>query len=216
VGIADAPFVIVDTTGYIEGAGRVLKGYEIEAVRPDLIVAIERRREIEGILRAHRTYRTIRIRPSRRARLRETLERDMARERAFAAYFREARRMEFGLDDLVIQRSLIFTGEPVPLPGALYAEGTAEGLVAVTESPPPGFEFARLLKPGFERGLLCGVADEGSRGVGLALIESIDFGKRTVSLMSPVPVDKVRVLQIGDLYIGLDGREIGRVEREGL
>jgi polynucleotide 5'-kinase involved in rRNA processing len=52
--------------------------------------------------------------------------------------------------------------------------------------------------------------------VGLALIESIDFAKRTVSLMSPVRAEKVRVLQVGDLYIGLDGRELGRVDREGL
>jgi polynucleotide 5'-hydroxyl-kinase GRC3/NOL9 len=139
----------------------------------------------------------------------------MAREKAFAAYFREARRLEIGLPDLVFQRSLIFTGDPVPLPGALYAEGTAEGLVAVAESAPTGFEVARLLKPGFERNLLCGVADEANRGAGLALIESIDFAKRTVSLMSPVPAEKVRVLQLGDLYIGLDGRELGRVEREG-
>jgi polynucleotide 5'-hydroxyl-kinase GRC3/NOL9 len=216
VGIADAPFVLVDTTGYVEGAGRVLKGYKIEAVRPDLIVAIERRSELEAILRAHRTYRTIRIRPSRKARPRDTWERDTAREKAFAAYFREVRRLQLGLDDLVFQRSLIFTGDPVPLPGALYAEGTAEGLVVVAESAPAGFEVARLLKPGFERNLLCGVADEGNRGVGLALIEAIDFAKRTVSLMSPVPADKVRVLQLGDLHIGLDGRELGRVDREGL
>jgi polynucleotide 5'-hydroxyl-kinase GRC3/NOL9 len=46
---ADAPFVIVDTTGYIEGTGRVLKSYKIEAVRPDLIVAIEKCGELEAI-----------------------------------------------------------------------------------------------------------------------------------------------------------------------
>jgi polynucleotide 5'-hydroxyl-kinase GRC3/NOL9 len=38
VNAADAAFVIVDTTGYIEASGRVLKGYKIDAVRPDLIV----------------------------------------------------------------------------------------------------------------------------------------------------------------------------------
>jgi polynucleotide 5'-kinase involved in rRNA processing len=60
------------------------------------------------------------------------------------------------------------------------------------------------------------VADECNRGVGLALIQSIDFDRRTVLLVSPVPVEKVRVLQVGDLYVGLDGRELGRVGREGL
>ncbi|MGO8842470.1 MAG: hypothetical protein ACLQF1_15470 [Methyloceanibacter sp.] len=48
----------------------------------------------------------------------------------------------------------------------------------------------------------------------MSLIESIDFGRRTVLLMSPVPMEKVRVLLVGDLYVGLDGRELGQVGRE--
>lgn len=216
VGAADAPFVIVDTTGYIEGTGRVLKSYKIEAVRPDLIVAIEKRGELEAILRGHRTRPTIRIRPSRKARLRDRWERDLARERAFAAYFKEARRLELKLDQIVVQRTLLFTGEPVYLAGALYAERTAEGIVAVAEGPVAGTQAAKWLKPGFERGLLCGVADECDRGAGLAIIESIDFGRRMISLLSPVAAAKLRVLQLGDLYIGPDGRELGRVVRDGI
>jgi polynucleotide 5'-hydroxyl-kinase GRC3/NOL9 len=212
----DAPFVIVDTTGFVEGAGRVLKGYKIEAIRPDLIVAIEKRGELEPILRPHAGYRAIRIRPSRKARPRDRWERDLARERAFAAYFRDARRAEIELDRLAFQRALLFTGEPVALAGAIYAERTAEGLVAVAERPLVGGEFAKWLKAGFERGLLCGVTDEHDRGIGLAVLEGIDFGRRSVALMSPVPAEGIRVLQLGDLYVGLDGRELGRVAREGL
>jgi polynucleotide 5'-hydroxyl-kinase GRC3/NOL9 len=216
VSAADAPFVVIDTTGYVEGAGRVLKAYKIEAVRPDLVIAIERRGELETILRSHRTYRTIRIRPSRKARPRDRWERDLAREKAFAAYFKDAHRLEFKLDEIVFQRSLLFTGEPVAVAGALYAERTSEGVVAVAEGPLAGAESAKWLRSGFERNLLCGVADECNRGVGLAIIESIDFGQRTVLLMSPVSPEKVRVLQLGDLYVGLDGRELGHVDREGL
>lgn len=79
-----------------------------------------------------------------------------------------------------------------------------------------GTEIVKWIKPGFERNLLCGVADERNRGVGLALIESIDFNRCGVSLISPVPAAQVRVLQLGDLYIGRDGRELGPVEREAL
>jgi hypothetical protein len=50
----------------------------------------------------------------------------------------------------------------------------------------------------------------------LALIESIDFSRRSVFLISPVPAGQVRVLQLGDLYIARDGRELGQLEREGL
>jgi polynucleotide 5'-hydroxyl-kinase GRC3/NOL9 len=215
-GAADAPFVVVDTTGYVDGAGRVLKAYKIEAVRPDLIVAIEKRGELEPILRPYRTYRSIRLRPSRKARPRDSWERDFARENAFAIYFKEAQRSELGFDQVVFQRSLLFTGEPIALEGAIYAERSAEGIVAVAEEPLAGVEVARWLKAGFERGLLCGVADEHNCGAGLAILESIDFARRTLSLLSPVPAERMRVLQFGDLYVGTDGRELGRVPREGL
>jgi polynucleotide 5'-hydroxyl-kinase GRC3/NOL9 len=216
VSAAEAPFVIVDTTGYVEGAGRVLKGYKIDAVRPDLIVAIERHGELESVLRPHRAYRTIRIRPSRKARPRDRWERDLAREKRFAAYFEGARRLELGLDDVIFQRSLIFSGKPIPLAGALYAEQTAEGVVAVAETPLAGVEVAKWIKQGFERNLLCGVADAHDRGAGLAILESIDFGRRTLTLVSPVPAERLRALQFGDLYLGPDGRELGRVDRAGL
>jgi polynucleotide 5'-hydroxyl-kinase GRC3/NOL9 len=216
VAAADATFVIVDTTGYIEGAGRVLKGYEIEAVRPDLIVALEKEGELASILRPHAIYRAIRILPSPEARPRDRWQRERARAAAFAAYFKEARRIELGLDEIVFQRSLLFTGEPVALEGALYAERTREGIVAVTEKSSAGPDIAKRLRPGFERNLLCGVADERDRGMGLALLESIDFGRRRLSLMSPVAAEKLRVLQFGDLYVALDGRELGRVGRAGL
>lgn len=213
---AEAPFVIVDTTGYVEGVGRVLKGYKIEAVRPDFIIAIQRRRELEAILRAHGARRTVRIRPSRKARPRDSWERYLARKNAFAAYFDTASRFALSLDKLIFQRSLLFTGDPITLADTLYAERTAEGVVAVSENPPADGDVVKWLKPGFERSLLCGVADERGNGLGLAIVESIDFARRTVTVLSPVPVEWLRVLQWGDLYISRDGRELGSVGPEGL
>jgi len=185
-------------------------------VRPDLIVAIQKHGELEAVLRSHATYPTIRIRPSRKARPRDRWERDIAREMAFADYFGQAQRFEVKLDALIFQRSLLFTGEPIKIPGAIYAERTVEGVVAVSEDPISVTEIVKSIKPGFDRNLLCGVADERNRGVGLALIESIDFNRRGIFLISPVPAGQVRVLQLGDLYIGRDGRELGQLQREGL
>jgi polynucleotide 5'-hydroxyl-kinase GRC3/NOL9 len=213
---ASAAFVIVDTTGYIEGAGRVLKGYKIEALRPDLIVAIEKRGELEPILRPHNAYRTIRLDPSVNARPRDRWERELARQRAFATYFKESRRLELGLDSVVFQRSLLFTGEPITVEGAVYAERTAEGVVVVAEGALAGANIVKRLKPGFERSLLCGVTDQHDCGIGLAVLERINFARRRVSLMSPVAADKLKVLQLGDIYVGLDGRELGQVDRAGL
>lgn len=117
---------------------------------------------------------------------------------------------------ILTERSRLFTGEPIALAGAVYAERSAEGIVAVAEEPLAGLEIAKWLKAGFDRGLLCGVADEHNCGRGLAILESIDFARRSLSLLSPVPAERMRVLQLGDLYVGIDGRELGRVPREGL
>lgn len=216
VSAADAPFVIVATTGFIEGAGRVLKVYKIEALRPDMIVAIERRRDLDAILSPYRHIGSIRIRPSRKARPKERRDRDMAREYAFATYFEKATRLELHLDQVAVQRSLLFTGAPVTFEGALYAEQTAEGLIAVSETllAQPG--ISRLLRPGFERSLLCGVADERNECLGIAILEAIDFKRRTLTLFTPVAAGTIRALQFGDLYIAPDGRELGQVGRDDL
>lgn len=99
---------------------------------------------------------------------------------------------------------------------AVYAERTVEGVVAVSEGLIFGAGIVKSIKPGFERNLLCGVTDQRNQGVGLALIQSIDFERRAIFLISPVPAGHVRVLQLGDVYIGPDGRELGQVEREAL
>jgi polynucleotide 5'-hydroxyl-kinase GRC3/NOL9 len=213
---AEASFVIVDTTGYIEGAGRVLKTYKIDAVQPDLIVAIERQGELQAILRPHRARRMIRLEPSPKARAKERAERDLARERLFAAYFADATRHELPIDDLVFQRSLLFSGAPVSLAGAAYAERTAEGLVAVAEGEIAGGKLVRWIARDFERGLLCGVADGEGRGLGLAILERFDFGRRMLALLSPVPRATLRTLQFGELYLDRSGRELGRLARAEL
>lgn len=216
VSTADASFVVVATTGFIEGAGRVLKAYKIEALRPDLIVAIERRCELEAILAPFRHGRIMRIRPSRKARPKDRWDRDMARERAFGAYFEKASRLELDLDYVAVQRVLLFTGAPVTIEGALYAEQTAEGLIAVSEGLQAQGNISKCLRPGFEQSLLCGVADERNECLGLAILEAIDFERRRLALLTPVAADAIRALQLGDLYVAPDGREVGRVGLDDL
>jgi polynucleotide 5'-hydroxyl-kinase GRC3/NOL9 len=43
---ATGAFVVIDTTGLIHESGRILKCHKIDAVRPDVIVAIEKHSEL--------------------------------------------------------------------------------------------------------------------------------------------------------------------------
>lgn len=210
VDVAPGDFVIIDTTGLVHGLGRVLKTFQIELLQPDVIVAIEKAAELEGIVRQHRHREVWRLKASARAVSKSPAQRRSLREAAFRDHFAQARRLVLSLDGLVVQGTALFTGQPFSDPSYLYCERTSEGVVAVCR--PSGrvrHHGLTVIPAGFDRDLLCGVADEGGRGRGLAIIEGIDFAQRRVTLHTPVPPAQIRVLQIGDIHLGLDGRERG-------
>jgi polynucleotide 5'-hydroxyl-kinase GRC3/NOL9 len=109
VDAAQAAFVVIDTTGFVDGVGRVLKGYKIEAIRPDVIVAIAQDAELQPILKAYRHYRVLRIPPSSRVVVRTSEQRREAREEAFCNYFQPATEVVLPYRRLIFQRILALT-----------------------------------------------------------------------------------------------------------
>jgi polynucleotide 5'-hydroxyl-kinase GRC3/NOL9 len=208
---AEAAFVVIDTTGLVHASGRVLKNYKIEAVCPDLIVALERRNELAPIRMANRHVPIIRIALSRKAHGKDDYEKIAVRRRSYARYFADARRLELPLEPLIFQRTMLFSGKPIELEGALDAEKSAEGVLVVGApvAPPPD---STTLPSGFERNLLCGIADATGRCQGLGIVDRIDFVHRTIALTTPVESAIVRIVQFGDMYVTPDGGELGQVK----
>jgi len=211
---ARSAFVIVDTTGLIYESGRVLKNYKIEAVRPDVIVAIERRGELAPIRMANRHVTIMKIEPSRKAHSKDDYEKIETRRRSYARHFAGAVLQELAVDSLIFQRTLLFAGKPIGTEGALYAEKSPEGtlIVGAPSAPVAPPRDSKLLPLGFERNLLCGIADTTGRCLGLGIIEHIDFAARTIALTTPVERDKIRIVQFGDVYITPEGGELGQVK----
>jgi polynucleotide 5'-hydroxyl-kinase GRC3/NOL9 len=162
--------VIVNTTGFVHGVGRVLKGYKIEALQPDVIVALAQGAELQPLLRAYRHVRTLRLPASARATVKTPEQRRAARERAFCHYFQHATEVTLPLKHLIVQRH--------NAPGALPSQ------------------------------LLCGLADRRNRGLGLAIIKDVTAHGH-VTLLTPVPGNRIRILQCGDLCLSPDGYELG-------
>lgn len=106
VNSATADFVLINTTGFIHGAGRVLKSYKIEALQPDVIVALQRGTELRPIIESYRNHRIRHLRPSRQVTSKTPHDRMQARRLAFARYFQTAQQVTLALDKLVFQRSL--------------------------------------------------------------------------------------------------------------
>jgi polynucleotide 5'-hydroxyl-kinase GRC3/NOL9 len=210
---ARGDFVVIDTTGLVHESGRILKTYKIEAVRPDVLVVVERRNELAPIRMANRHLQTIRIEPSRKAHGKDDYEKIEVRRRSYARHFAGASLLEVPLDSLIFQRTLLFSGTPfeLELEGAIYAERSSEGILIVGApiAPPPD---SKVLTSGFERNLLCGIADATGRCLGLAIIERIDFAGSTIALTTPVERDKVRIVQFGDIYVTPEGGELGQVK----
>jgi polynucleotide 5'-kinase involved in rRNA processing len=80
-------FVVVDTIGLVHDSGRVLKNYKIEAVRPDVIVTIERHAELAPIRMANRQVPIVKIEPSRKAHGKDDYDKTEVRRRSYARHF---------------------------------------------------------------------------------------------------------------------------------
>lgn len=202
----DRPLVI-NTPGILRGPGRPLLQSALELLAPDAVVALERREEAGAILGGCPASEILRLRPSRAARRKGPGVRRERRRQAFQAHFATAEHGEYPLRDLRIQRSLLFTGRPISPGMARYAEDTAEGRLLVTDEPPEGTD-SKTLPSGFEKGLLCGVTDGRGECVGLARLDRIDFRRGTVGLTTPAGREETAGIQLGDLYLGTDWKEL--------
>lgn len=93
---ADTDFVLIDTTGLIRNAGLALKTHKIELVDPDIILALQRGKELEEVLAPFSFKRVLRLGVSSRVRVKGRGRRRALRERAFRKYFKDSK--EIALD----------------------------------------------------------------------------------------------------------------------
>ena len=178
---AQAVRVIVNTTGFVHGLGRRLKGRKIEALEPDVMIILARGRELDALLAPYPHIRTLHLLPSPQARGKSPQQRRANREEAFRRYFAEAQNISLPRRQVQIQ------------------ERTSEDIIALTE-----------MSMGLKRDLLCGVANGQGHGTGLAILTHIDVDTDTLHFHTPVAPEQLRMLQLGYLYIAPDGKELGR------
>lgn len=178
---AQAARVIVNTTGFVHGLGRRLKGRKIEALEPDIMISLAQGHELDALLAPYPHIRTLHLLPSPQGRGKSPQQRRANREEAFRRYFAEAQNVSLPRRQVQIQ------------------ERTPEDIIALAGMP-----------MGVKRYLLCGVVNRQGHGAGLAILTHIDVDTDTLHLHTPVAPEQLRMLQLGYLYIGPDGKELGR------
>jgi polynucleotide 5'-hydroxyl-kinase GRC3/NOL9 len=119
--------ILVDTSGLVGGdIGRALKRRKIDAVQPDLVVALERAGECEHILAAYASRqhpRVLRLPALAAPRRRSDADRRRHRATAFTGYLAPARRRELDLSQVALRNV-----RGVPVAGESALVGTLVGL----------------------------------------------------------------------------------------
>ena len=174
-----ARFVIVDTTGLATGKlGCILKWSKIDAIRPDIVLAIQRGDELEPVLAPYRRAKSpaiVRMRPPEAVCSKTVDQRTAYRERTFARYFENSDVTELSGDGVSLRWS-----DAVP---SRDPEDLVDGLVSLRDAE--------------GRDIALGIIAEIDVRHNLFLVRT--------PLSCP---DDVAVIVVGDLRISPDGRQL--------
>jgi polynucleotide 5'-hydroxyl-kinase GRC3/NOL9 len=109
----EADCLIVNTSGLLAGPGRSLKAAKIDALRPDLLIAVGEGQSLEAIAPDASVLPSLCVPASPEARRKTDGERRMARREAFRQYFSQSRVLKLG------SRALAPCHVEAPLPARL-------------------------------------------------------------------------------------------------
>lgn len=235
---AGAESVIVDTTGFVSGAAaRRLKCAKVEAVRPQFVVAIQRKDELEHILRSleRRNLRLIRLPVPENVVIKSPEMRQQRRVMRFFRYFQDARLHTFALSDIACEGTWFNTGTSLEWneihflqetlrSRVFWAERTTEHLYVITDKVvderalvivEETFRVAHVTTAGVHRfvKLLLGLLNADGDCLAIGILERIDFVNRTITVRTPLrDASSVAILRFGGLNVRPDGKEIGVVK----
>lgn len=205
------PRILVDTSGLIGGGvGWALKNYKIELLRPDLIVALERKTELSTILAPWQKrpgLTILRLAPPLGVRRRSGEERKLLREASFSRYFREKAPFTLNWQKVPFVQIPWGWGKPLGINSRrhityileeeiLWAErgGDILFLATVLRAQPQklrrllGFEgSARLMNVGVQElpGSYLGLGDSCGETHVLGCLSRVDFHQRLLELEVP-------------------------------
>ncbi len=102
----DPAVIVIDTTGFVSGeTAWELKFQKVDLLKPSHLIALQRRREIEGLLRPQQFRRDMaihRLKIPEKVRIKSPEQRRSNRSGKFAAYFQEVKLYEKSLDGIKV------------------------------------------------------------------------------------------------------------------
>ena len=210
-----AEIIIVDTTGLVKGLpGQTLKEYKIEIISPDHIIALQRKDELEPIIRKFKGNEEMIIYPlSPEAEIKAKTypQRKEIREEKFRRYFKDSSFLTLHLNDLILRgdnyygagRALgeedIWFLEKELGSEVSYAEKIGEGIFIITKGRAvEGLNDFWEIKKRFGAGkiiittedkyknLLISLEDQRGFVISLGIIQESDFKRRIFTIFTPL------------------------------
>lgn len=238
-GLSDV--VLIDTPGMVYGGpARAYQLYAVEALSPDVVVALQRGGELEHLTRQLKAlgHEVVELPASAWVRQRDRGDRRALRERAFYNYFSKRGVVNhiLSLDKVTVVGSFMGSGrvasqEVVSVVEAMagsrveYCELSQDSVVIVLEDRPSSRDFyssvrevfkdraVRAVVKGFERGLVVGLMSEKGEFLDVGVLKGLDFKGRRATVVTPLKsVEGVRALKLGCVRLGEEYQEVEKLE----
>ncbi|MBO8175150.1 MAG: polyhydroxyalkanoate depolymerase [Thermococcus sp.] len=228
--------IIIDTTGLISGSGVELKRMKIETVKPDVLIALQRKDELEPILKPFEgKIQIFRLKVSERARKFSREERREIRKKKWKEYFKDSRSYTVNLNQFLISGTQLFQGEEINENEKSLLETLFKWLIihgrkigekyfvikADIANVPRQIDKNVLQYFDFEKlsNLILGLIDKEGFCLGLGILKFINFKEMKAEILTPLDeeiIKKVCEIRFGRIRVREDGEELGLLDRNAL
>lgn len=219
-----ADFIIIDTCGYVSrDGGRNLKNSKLELIRPEFLVGLQKKMELEHLLKLYPQEKVLRVPISSNVkRISREMRRGLRQIRWRKSFDSFLERM-YDLEELRLKNTYFRTGKRIETEifskllrfECIYAEEIPEGYLLVRrdlkeEYPKEDVEFhgetLRILDYGWERNLVCGLERDGEC-LDIGIIKEINYENEMICISSKImDFDTVK---FGRIKVLENGEEIG-------
>ena len=238
----EAQIVLVDTCGLVSGyAGFRLKFHKIDLLNPKHLLALQRRDELEHLLRpfeAREGMAVHRLPVSSDVQRRSREKRQGFREKRFRDYFQKARPIERSLDQVASLSGPLGLGTKLDYRDrafisqileteVCYGEIDADRISVIVQGPAYFLGGLSRIRGYFNREaevfkksdllrLLVGLDDRNNNTQALGIIEDLDFESENLTVRTPLEDrQSVQILHFGSIRLDPSGRELPSPFKEG-
>lgn len=221
--------ILIDTTGWIKGRGRDFKIFKIATIRPDCVIGIQRKDELEPILKwAEKNYRVYRIEAAKHVKFRSRDERRLIREYVYRKWFSGAIVKELYFNKATTIGTTMLTGNQIPPASfeylsklmdatVIYGEKISDTLLLIISEDKPVNEnvknkLARIFNAkqvyihskSFFKNLVVAFQSKKKLLDDLGIIVDVDFKNQKFKVLTKANLDDNVIMLFGQLKINVD------------